>query len=1777
MPLPPGYEYTEKANQMTSTVGQFRDYAPPTREEMQYDKENDPTAEWDWQNEAMLGPQGEALPKYAEGWQPNGNADFGSGLSGWWKKAKSKVETAYETGMEEGLRISKLDKMNYAYDTPEEQARLKDERASKAGVVTATAEAAKEVFNQALWGVLDLLSVPAKVIEKGIGAVGRTVGEGIELNENFDDQLKRNYQASELAYSAIFDMSIYAEMERRIDAGIRPDLAAQEIMIDKQWTLWPELIGQGVLDPLNFITVSTKAGAQIKMAKNAQKTFHEVSNPAVAQLLEDVSKLDDAQAYRKIEELVKTQQGLKTVTSHADDIAQSGKDLEALSKSYKLASMTADGKIAHVANQTSEILMHVVNNSDPSEALEIIRGMVRSVSDNVDEAAEGIATMMHFADAPALFSEAGNTTTVMLSKMMEKYGATWLDDIAKLQGNPSELTRSLLTKLDDIGEEVFPSVSAMLKAEDEVKAIKAGVEVTEKTKALAQRAKELPEYVRAATRFHDAAQKVVGPINRFFVGTYMGWSPGFAFRNFSNNSLQLLVDYGPGVLLGKADDVFAKAEKLHGGILQGAFSEGGQAAALFPDAIKAGANARDTGVKAVVEAVKQKGLKGPVLAASQVAEANAAKRIIAKTYTETFERGTKAMVKALTPDLKAAGFSDDIIKKLPTYITQNDGDAAKVINALRNDIKAGAIDLFNDVSRIDPQYKKFLETTGKWSEYSENVLRAASPEAATQAAKKIFDDLAEAGDYVYREARPAVDNYDKFLKMAEKNGLPSTRGELVSLRKTESRKAIQAAEAILAEADNAGAKLGLPVGDMKKAKKITGLNTWGNDAAKEADRINDIAWKVTKDAKSGKADLKALWNAFPELFPGTPPSVLDQHTFLETVWARYDEVTSAVWGGARDSAIDNVTGYLDDLKAAGAPVKDEWYDVIKEAQEGAQQYDNAVIGMHGEKWVETTKVAAGTRATKIAEIAQKYGIATATETGIALDKKILNIINKYGDTDFKSLNDPIAIDLVEEALSKKAGKLAGNSQPAALEGGISLTDATRDPLKPYYDDAGNLVQPKRASKRILPPAADGTAPPISRAIYEQGDTVTEIRKWMMDDIAKNFGKKQLIDKSAEQGLKVAEKELTQKLAENRLISSRVAQANRDFTLLNYGEKSYWDTALAYLYPFHYWYKGTYKNWVTRIAQNPSVLANYSRYKENLGTIHAGMPEWWKYNINTNDLPGVDVDNPLYFNLEATLWPLNGITGMDFNDNSKNVNWWTQTLSFMNKFGPSTWAPLSIATGLALHQKGENDAGDKWMGRLIPQSNVIKAAGSLFGIANLETDPFVGFLQGGLDPYERRRAQRALASMMQDVEDGNSPYTKEQIQDAAYSQKGEIWEQAVKQSTRARAPSTVSSFLFGVGFKGRTEQDMEIDKFYTDYGKLWNMRPNLSPQEFSEGMEKLKDTYPFMDTVMLSKGSGVERDAGLAYNVLTRIPPGKTSDIAKAVGISPELLEKFFNDKGQIDQWNKADYNRLMAGVLDISAILEVPSDMTRKEWLSAKNTYKTAMEDAKTQFGDDIWDKVDGYYQAKTKSYEAADAYLQKHPEVQQALDWKSERVMQSPLLSAYYGGANVIESYYRSQMYSDIEKQMGKEVFELVNEYNDIKTYGTPAEIKQFYNQNKAEIKQYYALRDQWQATIDQNVVQLASQIPEAEGATIRPDADLSSLGAQDLAQSLQPEQQMTFEDFQAVVPTHTMNIVQDYLESGEKITESAQKQLERLARELGYADATDLIQAIGVSMYQP
>ncbi len=620
----------------------------------------------------------------------------------------------------------------------------------------------------------------------------------------------------------------------------------------------------------------------------------------------------------------------------------------------------------------------------------------------------------------------------------------------------------------------------------------------------------------------------------------------------------------------------------------------------------------------------------------------------------------------------------------------------------------------------------------------------------------------------------------------------------------------------------------------------------------------------------------------------------------------------------------------------------------------------------------------------------------------------------------------------------------------------------------------------------------------------------------------------------------------------------VANAAREFTLLSYPQKKNLDLVLGYIFPYQFWYNRTYQNWLRRIAESPHVIAGYAKYKDTLASIHAGAPEWWKYNVNTNELFGLKSDNPLFFNLEATINPLNGLTGVDFNDRKKRTGWFTAALDDLGKFGPSTWTPFSLVTAFALHMRGEDEAASRWGSRLIPQTATLKSITAALGLGppgGLEIDPSVHFFSNGLDPYERRRVGRALGILVDEGE-----ITQAEAIDAAHAQEGEIWDMALDRSARIRAGGQITSQFFGVGFKGRNVSDIEIDRFYNEYYRFWEMEDTMSSQEIREGLDAMRQKYPFMETVLLSRKGGLDRDRSLGYNVLGRIPPGQKSEIAKAAGIDLRLLDKFYSDKGHLEKWAKTERERFMAGVIDIAAILDLPDDATQTEWRNASFAYQDMRKEAERLFGDEVWDMVDSYFAKKDdEGSEEANDYLDANPIVGDVLDWKSRIVLGNPLLSAYYGSISVVESYYRGLMYDAIENELGPEVWDTWDEYWDVKE--NLGDAKAFWKEHP-ELERYNLLRDEYEAIISKSTIRAVGAIPESRPAVIRPDVGAETFAQQDIRGVLEQEEvssySFTWQDWQEVLSVPMQGVIQDFAYSGEELPDAAERQLERIAEEL-------------------
>jgi hypothetical protein len=177
---------------------------------------------------------------------------------------------------------------------------------------------------------------------------------------------------------------------------------------------------------------------------------------------------------------------------------------------------------------------------------------------------------------------------------------------------------------------------------------------------------------------------------------------------------------------------------------------------------------------------------------------------------------------------------------------------------------------------------------------------------------------------------------------------------------------------------------------------------------------------------------------------------------------------------------------------------------------------------------------------------------------------------------------------------------------------------------------------------IPPPHPLGSQPSLPRAWNESSRGAKHVLDSIKNEILNRWGKTddaRQMSPEIDAVLSRVAADAGPKIQEIKAIALKVATEQRNFTLLNYGAKTYGDVALSYVMPYHFFYTRSYKNWISRIATNPEILAGYGKYKNALEDINKDLPDWYKQQVNVTELLGIKTDHPLYMNLEATFNPL----------------------------------------------------------------------------------------------------------------------------------------------------------------------------------------------------------------------------------------------------------------------------------------------------------------------------------------------------------------------------------------------------------------------------------------------------------------------------------------------------------------------------------------------------------
>lgn len=875
------------------------------------------------------------------------------------------------------------------------------------------------------------------------------------------------------------------------------------------------------------------------------------------------------------------------------------------------------------------------------------------------------------------------------------------------------------------------------------------------------------------------------------------------------------------------------------------------------------------------------------------------------------------------------------------------------------------------------------------------------------------------------------------------------------------------------------------------------------------------------------------------------PTKISRRQMESIMWESYYAWKGKYFSQKTDAHVTEMVGIIDSMIGDIALTRGVKYDIPRVARESGANYQEALDSFH-----YAQQVYAQTSIDTMSYIRRKV------PEGVTLQDLDIGSIKDYG---FKSASHLFnEINRYRKSVGEEAWQTF--SQVEMWE----VQDAVRR-IKRAEGFVPANPELTTWEKIIHPPIAPDKPAGASRIIAESSKFAKKDFDRYIQSVVNSWGEIKApagaLTDDVEMALSGWVSKLNTNMANVRNEAGQIATATRDALLYDY-RKQLWQVAAQYVSPFSYFHTSALNQWFRNAAADPKWAAIYIDFKESMANRHAGMPDQWKSNIAVDWLPGTDKAHPVFFNIEASVNPLYQMIGQNFDDPNMRKDWLSTTVDDLGKVIPGIYAPIQWAISANLSIKGEEEAAALWRGRLIPQTRLLKTASTALGIEipgikYNELDPFVQVFDGGLDPREEKKALRYLATM--------PGITEEQRIEAAHMKSGKIWDAAVKASLSARAPAEMMSYFLGVGYKPRTQEDVTTDQFYDEYRKLLAARSIMDKDAYRDAWDALRVEYPFMDTMLIGRKAGEESDTAYAYNVLNRIPPGETTDIAKFVNIEPYMLEQFYDNKGDMTKMLPQDKARFMAAMVDMSAMLKMPTGATKQEWNSAKETYASMNDELKKSYGENILEMMDTYLSPDMTSEEKS-LYLEANPDVQKALQDRDAYIVSTPILSAYYASLSTVTRFYDNKAYAQLEKEYGQDIRQVEELYYFYKDSMMTKEAKAVYKENN--LKAYFKRKKELLAESATNVIGSADQIPDGKSYEIRPEFQAKSDIQQDTLGYISTDQQSQIaEQLWSELTPAAQELIQEYFATGEELPYSVKNKIDYIAGKYGLSEREAMI----------
>lgn len=491
----------------------------------------------------------------------------------------------------------------------------------------------------------------------------------------------------------------------------------------------------------------------------------------------------------------------------------------------------------------------------------------------------------------------------------------------------------------------------------------------------------------------------------------------------------------------------------------------------------------------------------------------------------------------------------------------------------------------------------------------------------------------------------------------------------------------------------------------------------------------------------------------------------------------------------------------------------------------------------------------------IYDIANQFGIPSATASGGRNDRRILNTVNKYSETPFKNVAD------IPEDVARKA------FETRAAEKGISVKEQSFMPdverVIPDIDPLESKIQQFTYGRQ-----------------YSALDAIEESAKG-----AKTGTLLKNLPPQYQKGIEQWANKVQGEMGDARYFATRMGEFKRDSALLNYNRRTNFDAWAGNMVPFGFWTTHSALNWAVHSLDRPAMLSTYLRMRQFLDT--AGLqdenaPSRLRRNIKINlpfvpDWMGSQFVDPLKlaFPFDAWLAPFERnidmttkadgradrvldamlqsgeISQEDYQlaKTSKTGPGWDRALQKVQTDDPnmkfdafdfgtmlmSPHAPLMWAYNAA---KGTPQD----IGPFTPMSRTFRDVATVLGVKdwnnspmNLEAKVRKSLGLPAFDKWDDYRTDRMLSNMAGDAAMGKSDFTIEEIQRAMVERSGPIYEEAVSRANQefTGGPLGAALRLIGLPIKSYPEGEETQRALQDDFSRAYEAY-NQADQNANEG-------------------------------------------------------------------------------------------------------------------------------------------------------------------------------------------------------------------------------------------------------------------------------------------------------------------------------------------------------